>query len=96
MRSVTVQAAAWMCVLLIGSAIAADPQPSRYALEAELVPTAAAVGEGRFRLQATLQPQPSRPTAADGSWSLKATLAPASEPICYGPGSVFANGFEPD
>ena len=66
----------------------------RFVARAKLDHQPSAQSDVRFALRATLLPSyPTRPLDAAGV-VMNAVLAPKSAEICYGPGHIFADGYE--
>jgi hypothetical protein len=73
-------------------AYADDAVEPRLSVRATLAPRAPAIADARFSVRAVLLPLPTRPAMPLG-WIGR--LEPKStEALCYGPGSIFHNGFE--
>lgn len=96
--------ACWVtCIALLAasSSLAADEPaataPSfapRFALRAQIEAQPPAQTDARFTLRGTLQP--ARPIRAldAGGLVLSAVLQPKAGELCFGPGHIFADGFE--
>jgi hypothetical protein len=71
-----------------------EPAP-RFQARAALEPLPAAVADQRFTLRAALEPRASSAPAEGVGLRLSAALTPKSGLLCFGPGHIFASGFEP-
>lgn len=90
--------------LLLSSVLRAEPprtdspagmEGQRFAVKAELQPRPAAIGDRRFSVRGTLEPtRPQRALEGVG-FALNAALTPKGGALCFGPGHIFADGFEP-
>lgn len=69
-------------------------RPERFHARASLEPFVSAVADQRFSLRSTLEPRASSAAAEGPGLRLSASLQPKSGPLCYGPGHIFADGFE--
>jgi hypothetical protein len=96
--------AAVVMALLISSVLRAEPQRAdppagkeaqRFAVKADLQPRPTAIGDHRFSVRGTLEPtRPQRALEGVG-FALKTALTPKGGALCFGPGHIFASGFEP-
>jgi hypothetical protein len=89
------------CIALLAPAASHASQPDRqfeplrFRASATFEATPPAVTDARFRLQGSLAPRQPQVAMDAVGFALKATLQPkGGDPICFGPGHVFANGFE--
>ncbi|HRQ64156.1 MAG TPA: hypothetical protein PKZ76_04705 [Xanthomonadaceae bacterium] len=94
MRILILLCLAFPFAAIVAAADAHDPAAPRFAVKASLEAAPPAVGDARFQLRGTLQPRTPQPVLSGVGFVLKAALSPKNEPICYGPGHIFADGYE--
>lgn len=86
----------WLLVLCVAGAVAAEtpqPEPPPYRVEARLSLQPAEIRDQRFALRANIAPAILARGTGPGL-VLEGRLLAKGGPLCLGPGSVFANGFE--
>jgi hypothetical protein len=66
----------------------------RFGVKGELVREAEVLGGGRFVLRGRLEPRAEVTLPEAAGIGLVAVLSPKGGPICWGPGHVFADGYE--